>query len=193
MIRNGKKLILLSLFFYTLTSYTPAIDALELILSVNITSEWVKGAVKAEALDTGRIVSSLEEGLTAEIIFQFRVYKISRGLFSFIGDRLVVEKKFSYIAFKDFFLNQYVIRESGTSFRYFETIDDFIDNYSIISGCYLIETGKINPYDYYILARVSSNPVKLEPPLHIIALFAPIGKTSRWAEYRFSGRGEGQY
>lgn len=184
--------LFISLLFLTLFLCVPGAGALDAFLLAEITSEWVMAAVKAEDLDSERIISSLEEGLTAEIIFQFRIYKINRGFFSFLGDRLVVEKKVSYIAFKDFFLNQYVIQADDNTFKYFEAVDDFIINYSTVSNCSLIETNKINPYDYYILIRVTSNPVKLEPPLHIIALFGPIGRTSRWIEYRFSGQGEAQ-
>ncbi|MBN2532063.1 MAG: hypothetical protein JXB88_04180 [Spirochaetales bacterium] len=191
--QNNKELRLFSLLFLILFVFTPCAAALESHLSVEITSDWVTGTIKAEALDTGMIASSLEEGLASEIIFQFRVYKINRSLFSFLGDQLVLEKRLSSIAFKDFFLNQYVIRTEGYSFRYFEIIDDFINSYSVLSKCHLIETSKITPYDYYIMARVSSYPVKLDPPLHIIAIFGTIGRTSPWVEYRFIIQEEGEF
>jgi hypothetical protein len=186
-----KKFRLSGFLFLCLLFSIPHIYTLETLFSIQLSPEWVTVSAKALALDTPRIFSSLEEGLASEIVFQFRVYKIKSGFFSFFGDQLVIEKELSYIAYKDFFLNQYIIRTDDKKYFYFETINDFINSYSAISGFQLVKTDMIHPSDYYILARVRSTPVKLDPPLHIIALFTSIGKTSPWAEYRFSHRERG--
>ena len=78
------RLFVLFIFFFSLK-----VQAMEVILTVNINSDWVKVTAKAESIESDQILSSLEEGLKAEIFFQFRVYTISKGLFSILGDRLV--------------------------------------------------------------------------------------------------------
>ena len=173
-------------FIILIFFYTPGVWAFETFLSIYIDIDWVKITVKAEDLEGEKIIASLEEGLTAEIFFQFRVYNINRGFFSFLGDRLVLEKKLSYIAFKDFFLKQYVIQTGDNQYKYFNNVDDFLNSFLTLTEYNLIETHNVNQSEYYILARTSINPVKLEPPLHIIALFSSIGRTSAWVEYRFS-------
>jgi len=177
----------MSVFFIVLLFLFPLhLHALETILNVHASPEKVMVTAKAEYHEGDKVISSLEEGLTAEIVFQFRVYNINRGIFSIFGDRLVFEKKISYIAFKDFFINQYVIQTDDSRFIYYDTTGDFITGFTTLSDYLLIDAHSINLNEYYILARISITPVKLEPPLHIIALFSSIGRTSGWVEYRFT-------
>jgi len=186
MIAEYSKYNLLIFIVVILFHITPAVFSLDAILTIQKTAERIEVSVHAEGIEISKILTSLEEGLTSEILFQLRIYTVNEGFFSFLGNKLIMEKKISYIAFKDFFLNQFVIQKTDNELFYFETIDSFISNFSYIEKYPLIESNKINSSNYYILARVRVNPVKLEPPLHIITLFKPIGRTSRWVEYRFS-------
>jgi hypothetical protein len=182
------------ILIFFLILYTPfPLCGLEASLSVDLTREWTRAELKAHSFESDIIITSLEEGLTAQIFFQFRVYFQNRGFFSLFGDRLIIEKSFSYNAYKDFFLDQYVINSDDAPPVYFATEDEFLDYFSIIKDNQLIETRRINNEDYYVLAKVSINPVKLEPPLHIISLFSSIGRNSGWIESSIKIPGGNEY
>jgi hypothetical protein len=169
--------IFILIFF---TAFT--VCGLEASLSVHIAGEWASAELQARSFESESIITSLEEGLTSQIFFQFRVYYRNHGFFALFGDRLILEKRFSYNAYKDFFLDQYVIQLDDLPSVYFDTMDDFLTFFSMMIDNQLIEAHRVNSTDYYVLAKVSINPVKLEPPLHIISLFSSIGRTSGWIE-----------
>ena len=161
----------------------PYVSSIETDLELNASNGWIEASSAIIGMDHKDIVSSLDEGLRAEIFFQFKIYRVTSGFFSVFGDWLVMEKKPSYIAYKDFFLDEYIIETSLNERYSFNDVSDFIDHFLRITDFKLVHTESLPVYDEcYILARVSVMPVKLEPPLHIIEIFSSIGRTTKWAE-----------
>ena len=132
--------------------------------------------------DTEEIFRSLGDGLKSEIIFEFRLYEKNEGFFSFFGDRLLLEKRPSYTAYFDVYEDAYVVVETDGTYRQFDNKQTFIDNFFSISDFMLAEDLK-NILRHYILARIRLIPIKLIPPLTVIALFAETGNiSSSWEE-----------
>ena len=118
------------------------------------------------------VLSSLWDGLKAEITFQLRLYRRNSGLFAFLGDRLLAERRVVQIASFDFYENRYKIqRGDGTAGEY-AAETEFLDAFFSLPETELgnIEVG--DGEDCYLLARVRMMPVKLIGPLNIITLFS---------------------
>ena len=127
------------------------------------------------------VLQSIEDGLKAEIEFQFRLYQENIGFFSFLGDRLILEKRISYNAFYDQYENKYIIESSSGAMQFFQNEEDFIKNFFVIRQFELSDSKRDKSSRYYILARIRLNPVKLIPPLTVISLFSNVGSTvSSW-------------
>ncbi|MBN1699235.1 MAG: hypothetical protein JW881_17070 [Spirochaetales bacterium] len=157
--------------------------AIETELSIRIENNLVLASVGLKGIDREELLASLKEGLTAEIFFQIRLYRKNKGLFSLLGDWLLLEKKPSYTAYKKFFPDEYVIETSeGDTYSYHEE-ESFIRNFCLLRDYRFTTTEDINLTDCYILARISINPVKLEPPLHLIVIISSIGRTTSWIEW----------
>ncbi len=127
------------------------------------------------------IANALQNGLKSEIVFQFRLYKKNLGFFSFAGDMFILEKKVSYVASCDFFDRQFIIR-SGEKNLVFENAAEFLDQFFKLESFPVTLQEKIDPEDYTMLARITINPIKLDPPLHIVSLITRLGETTGWVE-----------
>jgi hypothetical protein len=157
------------------TDFTASMDSRHL---------WVEARLRGSNQD--EISAALGDGLKSEIVFQFRIYRKNRGFFSFTGDVLVLEKKLTYVAYKDFFKNIYIIQnESGYSIYSGE--GEFFEQFLKCSLFLVTLPDSPDPSDYTVLARITINPVKLEPPLHIVSLITSIGTTTEWAEFPLAG------
>jgi hypothetical protein len=118
------------------------------------------------------VLSSLWEGLRAEITFQLRLYRRSSGLFAFLGDRLLSERRVCQIASFNFYENRYKIQRGDGIAGEYTAETEFLDVFFSLPET---ELGKIEAGDgeeYYLLARVRMMPVKLIAPLNIITLFS---------------------
>lgn len=147
-----------------------------------VSSGWIEVSAKAIDMNPDKILKSLNEGLKSEIFFQLRLYKKNKSSISIFGDLIVAEKKPFFVAYRDFFSNLYVIETSENKKNTFSETDIFMENFSRISSYRFYNIANLDTQEYYILARIIINPVKLEPPLHIISLFSSIGRTTRWAK-----------
>ncbi len=135
--------------------------------------------------DRATIKDALDEGLKSEIVFQFRLYKKNTGFLSFMGDILLFEKTAVRIAYKDLFKNQYIIQSNDETSVYTDE-SEFMDRFFSLDGYVIRFPEGLSPGEYSILGRITVNPVKLEPPLHIVSLITPIGTTTAWTEYKFT-------
>ncbi|HUV06671.1 MAG TPA: hypothetical protein VMX75_03010, partial [Spirochaetia bacterium] len=75
------------------------------------------------------VLTSLSDGLEAEIQFQFRIYEKVDDLFSIFGDRLLIERHPTYRARMDFFENAYVITSSDGTTHETNGQASFIENF----------------------------------------------------------------
>ena len=112
------------------------------------------------------------EGLRAETVFQLRLYRRNRGIFAFLGDRLLSERRVYQIASFDFYENRYKIQRDDRVAGEYSAEAEFLDAFFSLPDTELGEIEAGNGEDYYLLARVRMMPVKIIAPLNIITLFS---------------------
>jgi hypothetical protein len=118
------------------------------------------------------VLTSLWDGLRAEIAFQLRLYRRNRGLFAFLGDRLLTERRVYQIASFDFYENRYKIQRGGRIAGEYSGEAEFLAAFFSLPEIELGEIELGEEQDYYLLARVRMMPVKIIAPLNIITLFS---------------------
>ena len=143
----------------------------------------VYGCVEYRSSHTEEVLASLREGLRAEINFHFRLYRHSRGIFSFLGDRLLVERRVYQTAAFDFYKNRYKIQRDGGKPVEYTGEAEFLDAFFSLPDIELGEIEAADSGEYYLLARVRMMPVKIIAPLNIITLFSSeTAFTTPWVE-----------
>ncbi len=163
---------------------TPVLSsAQEARLEASLRGQRIYGSVEYVGSHSQEVLASLWDGLKAEITFQVRLYRQNRGLFAFIGDRLLVERRVSQVAYFDFFENRYRIRRDGEPLGEYSAESEFLDSFFSLDS---VELGEIEPSDapsHYLLGRVRMMPVKIIAPLNIITLFSSwTAFTTPWIE-----------
>jgi len=118
------------------------------------------------------VLASLWDGLRAEITFQLRLYRRSSGIFAFLGDRLLMEKRVQQTASFDFYENRYKILKGDRRAGEFAAEAEFLDAFFTLPQTELGELQAGEGKDHYLLARVRMMPVKIIAPLNIITLFS---------------------
>jgi hypothetical protein len=118
------------------------------------------------------VLSSMWEGLRAEITFQLRLYRRARGIFAFLGDRLVSERRVHQIASFDFYENRYKIQMDDRMVGEYSAEAEFLAAFYSLPETEIGELEAGGEADYYLLARVRMMPVKIISPLNIITLFS---------------------
>jgi hypothetical protein len=178
-----KGLFLTSLLLIGLTQLLPnQLDAQEIELSIEKKQHELFISITLLTLNEIKILNSLDEGLEVEIFFQVRLYEKMPEIISFLGDRVILEKKPQYIAYKNLFENLYIIKNGEQAVTYANK-SEFIKAFFSLKD-FFIDSNEIYPdKKYYIRARVHLNHVKLDPPLNLISLFYPVGFITNWAEF----------
>ena len=160
------------------------LDARQLGESVNISA-------RLESIPYKEVFTSLQDGLEAEITFQFRLYEKVGGVFAIFGDRLIGQREPSYRAHMKLYDNTYSLITSSGEKLEFKKREDFVKSFFgiqiIAFSDFVPETNK----DYYLRARIRLSHVKLIPPLNLVYILGPIGITTDWKEVRLGKtRGE---
>jgi hypothetical protein len=155
------------------------------LLQATVRGRRVYGSMEYVDSRGREVLQSLREGLRSEITFQLRLYRRNRGLFSFLGDHLLIEKRVYQVAAFDVFENRYSIQREGRTVGEFEEQSRFLDSFFLLPEIEMgeIEAGQAS--EYYLLARVRMMPVKIIAPLNIVTLFSPgTAFTTPWIEAR---------
>ena len=135
-----------------------------------------------EDAPVAEVLTSLDDGLEAEIFFQFRLYEKAKGLFAFLGDKLTIEKQPYYRARKNFYDNTYVIIHSDGSETGHKSSEEFVDHFLRIESYELADFATPAEKGYYLRSRIRLNHAKLVPPLNLIYLFYSVGVSTDWNE-----------
>jgi hypothetical protein len=149
---------------------------------------WLVGSQVGVSLDyrdprREQVLKALEEGLTAEIQFQLRLYRRQHGLLRFLGDRLVVERRVLQTARYDSFEGRYRIRRQDRELGAYSEPGEALEAFCSLSDFPLMDMSEAEPGQYYIAARARLTPVKMVAPLNIISLFLPrLAFSSPWLE-----------
>jgi hypothetical protein len=147
----------------------------------------VYAAVEYLDVHSQEVLASLRDGLRAEIIFQLRLYKRSSGVFAFLGDRLLSEKRVYKVASFDFYENRYKILKGDTTVGDYAGEAEFLDAFFSVGETDLGRIDSGERRDHYLLARVRMMPVKIIAPLNIITLFSSEAVfTTPWTEAELS-------
>jgi hypothetical protein len=166
-------LILLLLASAALSAQEARLDAVLRDRKVYVAVEYLDSHVAKRGVSASQdVLSSLLEGLRAEIAFQLRLYRRNRGLFAFLGDRLLAERQVNQIASFDFYENRYKIQRGGQIAEEYVGEAEFLNAFFSLPETELGEIERGDGEDYYLLARVRMMPVKIIAPLNIITLFS---------------------
>lgn len=119
-----------------------------------------------------RIIESMREGLESEVQFNLRVYERNKGLFSFLGDKLVADWRRVRRARWDEFSGEFLITTAAGGSRQMRAAPSFL---STLFHLKTVDTGirLASGHNYYVLSNVQIQIVRLVPPLTMIALFLP--------------------
>jgi hypothetical protein len=123
------------------------------------------------------LMTSLQEGLESRIVFTARLYEKRTGLLSFRGDRLLAQSSLVRRAYRDILTRQYVIvDEEGALQQEFETPEALLPGFLDVPE--IIFAGPLPAGHMYVAARAELEPVRLMPPLTLVAL---IGTAAAYA------------
>ena len=135
----------------------------------------VYGAVEYLDAHGQEVLASLRDGLRAEITFQLRLYRRNSGIFAFLGDRLLNERRVYQTASFDFYENRFRLQRDDRIIGKYAGEAEFLDAFFSVPQIGLGEIeagGSGDGGQYYLLARVRMMPVKIIAPLNIITLFS---------------------
>jgi len=124
----------------------------------------------------------LEEGLKTEISYQFRLYRRNKGFFSFLGDKVITEKKIIKRAYLDIYERVFII-EVNEEKKVLLYEEDFLRSFFKAENVQIGSLSSRESKEHYVLARISFSPVRLVPPLNMISLlYKKTAVVTRWAE-----------
>ena len=127
------------------------------------------------------VVAFTKNGLETQIVFQFRLYVKNRGLFSFLGDRLVVERKISRTLRWDIFKEKFIIQTSENDVTEAGNEIELSQRFFAVSQYDLGQLENDDSAPGYLMARIRLIPFKIIKPLRFLPLFSvPRGFTSAW-------------
>lgn len=169
--------VILLFQFCTITGYSQ-----EISVRLDRKEQGLDITAGLEGVNFDKVITSLEDGLESEIFFEFRLYEKSQGFFSFLGDKLIIDKTPHYTARINYLDKTYNIFTEEGKILTFEQKENFINQFSKIESYRLTDFPFEENRSYYIRARIRLNHVKLVPPLNIISLFHRISVTTKWKQ-----------
>jgi hypothetical protein len=136
-------------------------------------------AVNAQivAADDARLLRSLQDGLESSVTFEVRLYRRAVGLRGLLGDPLVEHVDVTRRASVDFLDNRYILVDETGNTRFHTDAGGFLRDFLSLAALPLTLPAGGHAYVY---ARARLEYVKLEAPLHIVALFRPTAAVTRW-------------
>jgi len=150
---------------------------------LRIDKGWIYVSASFDSNADKKVLESLSDGLKAQIFFQIKLYEKNEGFFSFLGDRLVLERNLAYISYMDFFDNKYMIQTSNQRLIGFNDPERFINNFFSINDYRLTSLEEKNISKYYILVCIHLNSVRLVAPFNLLSLFTSEESfTTQWVK-----------
>jgi hypothetical protein len=142
--------------------------------SVELSLREAEGGLRASVLfhwsRTQSLLASLRDGLEARITFVIRLYESRTGLLPFPGDRLLAERVISRSAFWDFLDGSFVIESESGEHTTCSDENLLLRTFFSLSGVALPARAEAGGRLRYVTARARFEPVRLMPPLTIVAL-----------------------
>jgi hypothetical protein len=127
------------------------------------------------------LVSSLQQGMEARIIFTLRLYQRRKGFLPFLGDRLLKETQVARSAFWDFLDRKFVVESDDGSRVDYTTAPELLLGFFSLKDFPLAPLPPRAGESRYVTARARLEPVRLMPPLTIVTLAgAAASYTTPW-------------
>jgi len=127
------------------------------------------------------LVSSLRDGMEARIVFQLRVYQHRGGLLPFFGDKLLTETRVARSAFWDFLDGKFVVESDDGSRRTYTSAPELLAGFLTLEDFPVSRLPPSASGGQYVIARARLEPVRLMPPLSIVAIAgAAASYTTPW-------------
>ncbi|MGO9409323.1 MAG: DUF4390 domain-containing protein [Spirochaetia bacterium] len=127
------------------------------------------------------LVSSLQNGMEARIVFTLRVYQRRGGLFPFLGDKLLTETSVARSAFWDFLDRKFVVESDDGSRTAYTSAPDLLLGFLSLADFPVSRLAPREGDRQYVSARARLEPVRLMPPLTIVTLAgAAASYTTPW-------------
>ena len=164
----------------TLVVPAPA-AAQSLDMGVRVGSDGIRADLWFRWNKEQELVSSLQQGMEARIVFTLRLYQRRRGILPFLGDKLLVETRIARSAFWDFLDRKFVVEsDDGSRVAYTNAPELLLGFFSLRD--YAISQLPPRPGEQrYVSARARLEPVRLMPPLTIVTLAgAAASYTTPW-------------
>lgn len=135
-------------------------------------------------VDSPRLLRSLAEGLETAVTFELRLYRRAVGLRSLLGDRLVAQADLTRRASVDLIDGRYILLDESGQTRLHTVAEDFVRDFLSLRAfrpSWPVEAGG------YLVARARVEYVRLDPPLHIVALFRSTAAVTEWRRVDVAG------
>lgn len=131
------------------------------------------------------LISSIQNGLRAEISFEIKAYATSNGIMRIFGDRLYSEENPVYTGRWDRFSDEFVI-EYGDIKNTFKDKELFLASFFTLEDYYSTEID-FKSENLYLLGRIIIKKVKLVPPMNLLSrLLGANTYTTPWIKYYLS-------
>ena len=143
-------------------------------VSADLVFQWEKWEGREELLENVR------GGLGSRVEFLFRVLEKRPSFLSFLREVQVSETSLSRSASFDIFSNEYSVTSDGAEEAFFSTPEDFLRRFFAVED-HTVLSARRPGTNYAVAVQVRLTPIRLVPPLNIIALFGGISSfTSPW-------------
>jgi len=127
------------------------------------------------------LVSSLQNGMEARIVFTLRVYQRRGGFIPFLGDKLLAERRVERSAFWDFLDRRFVVESEDGSRTDYTSAPDLLFGFFSLHDFPVLRLPAGSEEQRYVTARARLEPVRLMPPLTIVTLAgAAASYTTPW-------------
>jgi hypothetical protein len=142
----------------------------------------VRVSLSFDSPQAGEVLASLREGLKSQVTYQLRLYRRQKGLLSFLGDHLLLERRLTRTASLDLFGNRYHLFDE-TGQRGFVGQEAFLEDFFSLRDFPLGQLPAGQRSECYVLARGRLEPARIGAPLDIVRLITPLTSlSSRWVE-----------
>ncbi|MCF7929427.1 MAG: DUF4390 domain-containing protein [Spirochaetales bacterium] len=173
--RNKRVRILLYTVLFLVLQILPAaaLHAAHTRLDISPTDRGLYIDLDFHSGESGRILRSLQAGMSSRIFFQIRVYEHKEGLADIFGGRLVMEAEPKHILRFDPFLESYLIERSYGKTLHFAAPAPAISAFLRLEDYPIPLYAGENRRRREVRTRIILEPIRLIPPLHILSLILP--------------------
>ena len=133
-----------------------------------------------------KLLDSLMDGFTAAVRYKIKAYAKNEAKPSLFGERLIVEREYSFQGSYDPFADTYRIDGAGGESSTFGNFQGFLASFL---RCHVVDVVKKTDFNApsYFLFQVRLDYIDLHPPLNLLEVFLPANRfSSSWIRIDYS-------